>query len=64
MEHSLSRGSSSKALAYVGITAHEKLIWGVGMDEDIIKASINALTAAINRAGLHTLDRANANQYK
>ena len=63
-EHSLSRGSSSKALAFVGITAHEKLIWGVGMDEDIIKASINALTAAINRAGLHTLDRANANQYK
>lgn len=63
-EHSLSRGSSSKALAYVGITAHEKLIWGVGMDEDIIKASINALTAAINRAGLHTLDRANAKQHK
>jgi len=44
-------------LAYVGITAHEKLIWGVGMDEDIIKASINALTAAINRAGLKTLDK-------
>ncbi len=56
-EHALSRGSSSKALAYVGITAHEKLIWGVGMDEDIIKASINALTAAINRAGLKTLDK-------
>ena len=56
-EHALSRGSSSKALAYVGITAHHKLIWGVGMDEDIIKASIHALTAAINRAGLSTLDR-------
>jgi len=27
------------------------------MDEDIIKASINALTAAINRAGLKTLDK-------
>lgn len=51
-EHSLSRGSSSKALAYVGITVHEQLIWGVGMDEDIIKASINALTAAVNRAKL------------
>lgn len=51
-EHSLSRGSSSKALAYVGITSHEKLIWGIGMDEDIIKASINALTAAVNRANL------------
>ncbi len=56
-EHALSRGSSSKALAYVGITAHGKLIWGVGTDEDIIKASINALTAAINRAGIKTLER-------
>ena len=51
-EHSLSRGSSSRALAYVGITSHEKLIWGIGMDEDIIKASIGALTAAVNRANL------------
>ena len=57
-EHALSRGSSSKALAYVGITAHDKLIWGVGTDEDIIKASIHALTAAINRAGIKSLDRA------
>ncbi len=56
-EHALSRGSSSKALAYVGITAHDQLIWGVGMDEDIIKASIHALTAAINRAGLENLKR-------
>ena len=56
-EHALSRGSSSKALANVGITAHDKLIWGVGMDEDIIKASINALTAAINRTGLDNLKR-------
>lgn len=51
-EHALSRGSSSKALAYVGITVNNRLIWGVGMDEDIIKASINALTAAINRTDL------------
>ncbi len=51
-EHALSRGSSSKAMAYVGITVNHKLIWGVGMDEDIIKASINALTAAINRTEL------------
>ena len=56
-EHALSRGSSSKALAYVGITAHDKLVWGVGMDEDIIKASINALTTAINRAGIETLGK-------
>lgn len=51
-EHALSHGSSSKAMAYVGIAVNDKLIWGVGMDEDIIKASINALTAAINRTEL------------
>ncbi len=51
-EHSLSKGSSSRALAYVGVTVHEKLHWGIGMDEDIIKASINALIAAINRTDL------------
>lgn len=51
-EHSLSKGSSSRALAYVGITVHEKLHWGIGMDEDIIKASVNALIAAINRTDL------------
>ena len=51
-EHSLSTGSSSLAMAYVGIVVNEKLIWGVGMDEDIIKASISALTAAINRSAL------------
>ncbi len=61
-EHSLSRGSSSKALAYVGITAHEKLIWGVGMDEDIITASIHALTAAINRTGLDTFEKASSSK--
>ncbi len=61
-EHALSRGSSSKALAYVGITAHDKLVWGVGMDEDIITASIHALTAAINRTGLDTLEKASSSK--
>ena len=61
-EHALSRGSSSKALAYVGITAHDKLVWGVGMDEDIITASIHALTAAINRTGLDTFEKASSSK--
>ncbi|MCR5271805.1 MAG: 2-isopropylmalate synthase [Lachnospiraceae bacterium] len=49
-EHALTRGSSSIAVAYVAITVKGKLVWGVGMNEDIIKASISALTAAINRS--------------
>lgn len=48
-EHALSQGSSSKAIAYVGIVCDGKNYWGVGMDEDIIKASINALVVAVNK---------------
>jgi 2-isopropylmalate synthase len=48
-EHSLSKGSSSKAVAYVGITCDRTMYWGVGIDEDIIKASINALVVAVNK---------------
>lgn len=50
-EHSLTRGSSSKAIAYVGITYKDKIYWGVGVDDDIIKASIQALITVINRMG-------------
>lgn len=48
-EHSLSKGSSSKAVAYVGIVRNGQKYWGVGIDEDIIRASINALTVAVNQ---------------
>lgn len=48
-EHSLSRGSSSKAVSYVGISCNKKMYWGVGIDEDIIKSSIHALAVAVNQ---------------
>ncbi len=48
-EHAISRGSSARAAAYVGILQEGKTYWGVGVDEDIIKASIAALAAAVNR---------------
>lgn len=48
-EHALEKGSSSKAAAYVGISSDDKLYWGVGFDADIIKASIAALTVAVNQ---------------
>ena len=48
-EHALSRGSSSRAVAYIGLSCKGKMCWGVGMDEDIIKASINALVVAVNK---------------
>ncbi len=48
-EHALSQGSSSKAMSYVGITCDGKMYWGAGIDDDIIKSSINALVVAVNQ---------------
>lgn len=48
-EHALSRGSSSKAMAYVGILCNGASYFGAGIDEDIIKASIHALVVAVNK---------------
>ena len=42
-EHSLTKGSSSKAVAYVGVNCKGKVYWGVGIDADIIKASIGGI---------------------
>ena len=47
--HSLTKGSSSRAVAYVGVICNKKKYWGVGIDADIIKASIQALVVAVNK---------------
>lgn len=48
-EHALEKSSSSKAIAYVGLeNADGKIVWGAGVNPDIIKASIQALATAIN----------------
>lgn len=48
-EHAVSRGSSARAAAYVGILCNGKMYWGVGLDEDIIKSSVAALVSAGNK---------------
>lgn len=48
-EHAISRGSHSRAAAYVGVVHDGKYYWGVGVDEDIIKSSIAALVSAVNK---------------
>lgn len=49
-EHALSTESSSKAAAYVCIEDSDgNTFWGVGIHEDIILASVNALVSALNR---------------
>ncbi|MBQ9198679.1 MAG: 2-isopropylmalate synthase [Lachnospiraceae bacterium] len=50
-EHALQQGSNSQACAYVGIDVEgmEKTIWGTGIKNDIIDASVFALFSALNR---------------
>ena len=50
-EHALESESNSRAAAYVAIADKKgNTYWGVGIHNDIIYASINALISAINRA--------------
>lgn len=52
-EHALSGGQSAKAASYIEIEdvgGNRK--WGVGVDTDIIVASIKAVMSALNRASL------------
>lgn len=49
-EHALTKGSTSQAVAYVGIhDENGKMYWGAGIHDDIIAASVIALFSAVNR---------------
>ncbi|HIU01714.1 MAG TPA: 2-isopropylmalate synthase [Candidatus Onthocola gallistercoris] len=48
-EHAISKGSSSKAASFVSLKCRGNVYWGVGIDEDIIKSSIEALVSAANK---------------
>lgn len=51
-EHSLQTGSNSQAVAYVGVEIEDgSIVWGAGINDDIIDASVHALVSAVNRTG-------------
>jgi 2-isopropylmalate synthase len=49
-EHALTSGGDAQAAAYVEVEVGEFTVWGVGIDANIVSASIKAVTSAINRA--------------
>ncbi len=53
-EHALSAGGDALAAAYVecevGEGEQSQLVWGVGMDANIVTASLKAVSSAVNRA--------------
>ena len=49
-EHALSAGGDARAAAYVECAVGERVLWGVGLHESIVKASLRAIMSAVNRA--------------
>lgn len=50
-EHALQAGSDSSAIAYVGVKGNDgNTYFGIGIDPDIIRASIDAIVSAVNRS--------------
>jgi 2-isopropylmalate synthase len=46
----LSSGGDAIAAAYVECAIGEQILWGVGLDANIVTASLKAVISAINRA--------------
>jgi 2-isopropylmalate synthase len=48
-EHTMGAGSGAKAAAYVAVDAGGRdVVWGVGIHESIVSASLHAITSAVN----------------
>ena len=49
-EHALSAGGDARAAAYVECAVGDRILWGVGIDPNIVSASLRAVVSAVNRA--------------
>ncbi|MFF4651953.1 2-isopropylmalate synthase [Streptomyces sp. NPDC001380] len=49
-EHALSQGGDARAAAYVECAVDGRVLWGVGMDANTVRASLKAIVSAVNRA--------------
>jgi 2-isopropylmalate synthase len=50
VEHALSSGEDAKAASYVECAIGGRVLWGVGIDANIVTASLKAIVSAVNRA--------------
>ena len=50
-QHATGAGSDAQAVSFIEAeTSGGKVLWGVGMDSNIVAASLKAVTCAANRA--------------
>jgi 2-isopropylmalate synthase len=50
VEHALSAGGDARAAAYLECAVGDRILWGVGVDANIVTASLKAVVSAVNRA--------------
>ncbi|UCM87815.1 2-isopropylmalate synthase [Streptomyces marincola] len=50
VEHTMSEGAGSQAAAYIECAIGERVLWGVGIDANLVRASLKAVVSAVNRA--------------
>jgi 2-isopropylmalate synthase len=49
-EHALTAGRDAEAAAYLEIEVGDQVLWGVGISESIVQASLRGVISALNRA--------------
>lgn len=49
-EHALSSGGDARAAAYLECAVGDRVLWGIGIDPNIVRASLKAVVSAVNRA--------------
>jgi 2-isopropylmalate synthase len=49
-EHALSSGGDAQAAAYVECEVADAVRWGVGVDQNIVTASLQAVASAVSRS--------------
>jgi 2-isopropylmalate synthase len=50
VEHAIGKGEDARAASYVRCEIDGREVWGVGIHENIVRASLEAIVSAVNRA--------------
>ena len=49
-EHAIGAGAKAQAVAYLELRIGERTLFGVGMDSNIVSASLKAIVSGVHRA--------------
>ena len=54
-EHAIGAGANAQAVAYLELRVGDRTLFGVGMDSNIVSASLKAIVSGVQRARLGDL---------